>query len=247
MNLAAQTIAQRKDRMIMKTNLLHTVTLGALLTLAFAPPAFALDHGAQAAGAAAPSARPGVEIRKAAVSGYALVYNLTDMNTLMHASKMPMTSTGDTPMKSHHLRVYLVGPDGKAATDGKVGYLVIQPDKTDFKTLAVPIEGGFGADIDFVASGDYRITTKIVLGDTKLVDDFVYTVKRAGSGKVAVVNGTCPITGGALGQDGVVARLTRDYKGQKIGFCCDGCPESWDKLTDAEKNAALGKAKKPAK
>lgn len=75
-----------------------------------------------------------------------------------------------------------------------------------------------------IAKGDYKITTKI-----------------------AVVNAKCPITGGALSPDGVVENLTRDHKGRKIGFCCDGCPEEWDKLTDADKDAELAKAKKRAK
>ena len=52
-----------------------------------------------------------------------------------------------------------------------------------------------------------------------------------------IVNARCPIMGG-----NPVAALTRDYNGQKIGFCCSGCPAQWDKLTDAEKDAKLAKA-----
>jgi hypothetical protein len=252
---------ERKGR-TMKTNMFRTATLGTLLTLATAPPVFAMDHGSMdhstqgtmsgthdtvpAGAASAQAARHGVEIRKAVVSGYALTYNLIDMKSMMQSTTMPMTHNSDTKMKSHHLMVYLVGPDGKPTTNGKVGYLVIQPDKSDYKTLTMPMEGGFGADIDLVAKGDYKITTKIALGDTTLVDEFVYTVKKAASSKIAVVNTKCPITGGALSSDGVAENLTRDYKGQKIGFCCDGCPAEWDKLTDAAKDAELAKAKKPA-
>jgi hypothetical protein len=246
----------------MKTNMFYTLTLGALITLAAAPPVFAMDHGSMdhgtrgtmsgshdtvpAAGAAAQSARHGVEIRKTVVSGYALTYNLIDMKSMMESTTMPMTHSSDIKMKSHHIMVYPVRPDGKPAMNGKVGYLVVQPDKTEFKTLTMLMEGGYGADVDLVATGDYKITTKIVLGDTTLVDEFVYTVKKAASSKIAVVNTKCPITGGALSPDGVAENLTRDYKGQKIGFCCDGCPAEWDKLTDANKDAELAKAKKPA-
>ena len=53
----------------------------------------------------------------------------------------------------------------------------------------------------------------------------------------AVVNARCPIMGGKVA-DG----LTRDYKGQKVGFCCGGCPSQWDKLTDAGKDAKLAAA-----
>ena len=50
------------------------------------------------------------------------------------------------------------------------------------------------------------------------------------------VNARCPIMGGKP-----TAALTRDYNGQKVGFCCDGCPSKWDKLTAAEKDAKLAK------
>jgi hypothetical protein len=256
-----QSHNERKGR-TMKTKLFRTVTLGALLTLAAASTVFAMDHGSMdhgaggtmsgmhdtvpSGGAATQPARHGVEIRKTVVSGYALTYNLIDMKTMMQSTSMPMTHNSDIKMKSHHLMVYPVRPDGKPATGGKAGYLVVQPDKTEVKTLTMLMEDGYGADVDLVAIGDYKITTKIVLGDATLVDEFVYTVKKIGSSKIAVVNSKCPITGGALSQDGVVESLTRDYKGQKIGFCCDGCPAEWDKLSDADKDAELAKIKKPA-
>jgi len=250
----------------MKTKLFRNVTLGALLTLAAASTAFAMDHSAHGAmdhgtqgskggvhdavpagGAAAQPARHGVEIRKAVVSGYTFSYNLIDMKQMMQSNSMPMTHGSDNKMKSHHLMVYLVGPDGKPATNGKVGYFVIHPDKTDFKTLTLPMAGGFGSDIDLVAQGDYRITTKIALGDTTVVDEFVYTVKKAATSKSAVVNARCPTTGEALSPEGVSENLTRDHKGRKIGFCCHGCLAEWDRLTDAEKDARLAKANNSAR
>jgi len=246
---------ERKGR-TMKANMFRTATLGTLLTLATASLAAAMDHGTPgtmsgthdtvpAGASSAQAARHGVEIRKAVVSGYALTYNLIDMKSMMQSTTMPMTHGGEK-MKSHHLMVYPVRADGKPATNGKVGYLVVLPNKTEFKTLTMLMEDGYGADVDLVATGDYKITTKIVLEDTTLIDEFVYTVKKAGSSKIAVVNTKCPITGEALSPDGVAENLTRDYKGQKIGFCCDGCPAEWEKLTDAAKDAELAKAKKPA-
>jgi hypothetical protein len=238
----------------MKTKMFRTVALGALIALATAPLGFAMDHGsmnhdssAAASGASTPPAPQGEMIRKSVVSGFSLTYTLLDMKSMMQSASTPVTHGSDATMKSHHLMVSLVGPDGKPATSAKVGYLVIQPDKTEVKTLALPEAGGFGADIDVTAKGDYAITTKIVLGDTTLVDKFVYPPKAAAAGKAGLVNTLCPITGGALPPGGVPERLTREYKGQKIGFCCDGCPESWDRLTAAEKDAALAKAKKPVK
>jgi hypothetical protein len=57
------------------------------------------------------------------------------------------------------------------------------------------------------------------------------------------VNTRCPILGTAISPANVPESLTRIYKGQKVAFCCDGCPQAWDKLTDAEKDAKLKAAK----
>ncbi len=167
---------------------MHTVTLGALLTLAAAPYALAVDHstmdhskmghGATTMTAAAEKAAPAnQEIRTAVVNGYTLTYTLIDMKQMMASSSMPMTH-GAEKMKSHHLMVNPVAPDRKPVAGGKAGYLVVQPDQTKVQAMAMLMEGGFGADVDLVAKGDYKITTKIVLADkTTLVDEFVYTVK----------------------------------------------------------------------
>ncbi|MFP4053090.1 MAG: hypothetical protein ACLFV7_04415 [Phycisphaerae bacterium] len=49
-----------------------------------------------------------------------------------------------------------------------------------------------------------------------------------------VVNTKCPIMGSKLDRDNVPAKLTRQFKGKTVGFCCGGCPAAWDKLsTDA--------------
>ena len=54
-----------------------------------------------------------------------------------------------------------------------------------------------------------------------------------------VVNARCPIMGGKLDRDNVPASLTRTFNGQKVGFCCGGCPPKWDKLSDEQKAAKL--------
>jgi hypothetical protein len=167
----------------MKTKLLHTVTLGALLTLTAVPHVIAADHsgmdhskmghGAMAAEQPAPQTS---EIRKAVVSGYTLTYTLVDVKQQMASSSTPMTHDM-SKMKSHHLMVYPVRTGSAPVTGGKAGFLVVQPDKTEVKAMATFMEGGFGADLDLVAKGDYKITCKIALGDATLVDEFVYTVK----------------------------------------------------------------------
>jgi len=53
------------------------------------------------------------------------------------------------------------------------------------------------------------------------------------------VNTRCPIMGTELDLSKVPESLTRVYKGQKVAFCCAGCPTDWDKLSDAEKDTKL--------
>ena len=54
-----------------------------------------------------------------------------------------------------------------------------------------------------------------------------------------VVNVICPIMGTKIDPTNVPNSLIREYKGQRVGFCCSLCPPEWDKLTDAEKDAKL--------
>jgi hypothetical protein len=169
----------------MNTKLLYSVTLGTMLTLTAASHAVAMDHskmghGTAAAAPAATAENPAAaskEIRTAVVKGYTLTYTLIDTRKMMAASATPMTHDM-SKLKSHHLMVNPVAPDRKPVAGGKAGYLVVQPDKTEVKAMTMLMEGGFGADIDLVAKGDYKITTKIALdANTTLVDEFVYTVK----------------------------------------------------------------------
>ena len=57
------------------------------------------------------------------------------------------------------------------------------------------------------------------------------------------VNSRCPIMGTAIDAAKVPESLIREYKGGKVAFCCGGCPAAWDKLSDAEKEAKLEKAR----
>jgi pectinesterase len=54
-----------------------------------------------------------------------------------------------------------------------------------------------------------------------------------------VVNNVCPIMGTKIDPAKVPDSLIRDYKGQKVGFCCSDCPKDWDSLSDAQKDAKL--------
>lgn len=63
-----------------------------------------------------------------------------------------------------------------------------------------------------------------------------------------IVNAVCPLMGSKLDLSKVTHDLTRQYKGKQVGFCCEGCPGAWDKLSDDEKakklHASMPKAKK---
>jgi hypothetical protein len=62
-----------------------------------------------------------------------------------------------------------------------------------------------------------------------------------------IVNVRCPILeGSTVDPNKTPESLTRMFKGQKVGFCCAGCVAAWDKLTDAERQAKLDAAMKPA-
>jgi hypothetical protein len=60
-----------------------------------------------------------------------------------------------------------------------------------------------------------------------------------------IVNTKCPMTGKTIDPAKVPANLAREFKDQKVGFCCPMCPPAWDKLSDADKEAKLAAAMKP--
>ncbi|MFP4107340.1 MAG: efflux RND transporter periplasmic adaptor subunit, partial [Phycisphaerae bacterium] len=55
----------------------------------------------------------------------------------------------------------------------------------------------------------------------------------------APVNTTCPIMGGKVANKDIDPDLTRTFDGKTVGFCCAGCPQQWDELSDAEKREKL--------
>ncbi len=58
-------------------------------------------------------------------------------------------------------------------------------------------------------------------------------------------NVKCPIMLGVIDPAKVTDATTRVFNGQKVAFCCAGCPEKWDKLSDKEKQAKLDAVKAP--
>lgn len=111
----------------------------------------------------------GHKIHESNVDGHHFSYELIDMRE--QTKNMP-------EMKhTHHLMVYVKDGDGNVVDQGKVGYLVKGPDGERQKAMAMGMAGGFGADLDMSKPGSYEIKTKVVSGETTLMDGFSYEVK----------------------------------------------------------------------
>lgn len=52
---------------------------------------------------------------------------------------------------------------------------------------------------------------------------------------LAFANANCPMMGGEVDTEGEFSV----FNGKKIGYCCEGCKEGFEKLTDEEKQAKL--------
>jgi len=105
----------------------------------------------------------GPPVRQATVDGYAITYHLMDNRAAM-AKMGDMKGHDMSQMKSHHLMVFVAGPDGKPVEDAKVGYKVEGP-AGEQKTMAMAMKGGYGADVELAAKGTYEIVTKALVGD----------------------------------------------------------------------------------
>jgi len=56
---------------------------------------------------------------------------------------------------------------------------------------------------------------------------------------MGAMNTKCPISGGPVSANAG----TVSYKGQAVGFCCDGCVGKFDKMSDADKAAKMAGVK----
>jgi hypothetical protein len=60
--------------------------------------------------------------------------------------------------------------------------------------------------------------------------------KQTTTGATAI-NAKCPYSGQAVN----TSAPTRDYHGQTVGFCCDQCPQTWDKASETDRTAMYDK------
>ncbi|GBC59914.1 hypothetical protein DENIS_0856 [Desulfonema ishimotonii] len=118
------------------------------------------------------SGHTGNKIHEARVNGWHLTYELIDMREKMKGMKnMPEMKN------THHLMVYVRDAEGKTVDNAKVGYLIEGPDDARQKAMCMGMGGGFGADVNMGAAGKYMVKTKVMAGDTKLMDEFGYEVR----------------------------------------------------------------------
>ncbi len=164
-------------------------TLTAVIGLALILPAYAgnpdhgsmkgMDHGSmkgvEMKEHGQHTAEWGPSIHESSVQGYTITYHLMDNRAAM-AKMGDMKGHDMSQMKSHHLMVFIAGPDGARVEDAKVGYKVEGP-SGEQKTMAMAMKGGFGADVELGSKGRYEIKTKAVVGEKALLDEFKHDVK----------------------------------------------------------------------
>ena len=62
-----------------------------------------------------------------------------------------------------------------------------------------------------------------------------------GENLVEIVNPKCPVMDTAMEKQ-IAEKMTRMYKGQRIGLCCEVCLKKWDAMSDAERELLVSKA-----
>ncbi len=95
-----------------------------------------------------------------------------------------------------------------------------------------------GEVLKAIKSGD-RKTELDELG--KAIDKLIIVRKALGTHvKPQFANSlSCPIMGSPIDMNMVDESLTRDYGGRKVAFCCAGCPSTWDRLDDVQKQVKV--------
>ncbi len=96
-----------------------------------------------------------------------------------------------------------------------------------------------------VQSGDKKTALSELNKAKKMIAEIHLAIGKLVKPKFANVR--CPLMGSPINPDKVTKNLIRDYKGEKIAFCCAGCPAAWDKFSDTTKAAKLAKVKPTVK
>ena len=125
----------------------------------------------------------GALIHESVVDGYMLSYHFMDLRDKKTDDKDKKAMDASHNMaekemeKPHHLMVYIMDKNHKSVLKGKVGFMIKNAEGDAQKEMGMFMSEGFGTTADMKKKGVYSITTKIVLGDKKLMDKFDYEIK----------------------------------------------------------------------
>lgn len=127
--------------------------------------------------------RPGKQVRQTSLKGYTVTYHLMDLSERGEMVKMmghhAVIGMSKSPDVTNHLMVYIEKSDGKAVP-GDVAYLLTGPDGKEFRTMAMGMYGGYGADVIMKLKGVYTIRTKIIIEKRDFVnldDEFKFQMQ----------------------------------------------------------------------
>ena len=142
-----------------------------LIGVALALPAYSQNSGS----GIDHSGHVGDVVHESTIEGYRFAYHLIDLRK--DADKVKSMQGTQEAEQTHHLMVYVMGPQGRSVEGAKLGYLVEGPGGAKQKLMAMGMQGAYGANVDFTKKGQYTIKVKCVTGDKKLFDRFVYEAK----------------------------------------------------------------------
>ena len=145
--------------------------------------------------------------------------------------KVIAIEAGSTVQSAEPMRKYTAGDMNKSMA----GHMkTCQANMEDVSAAKAAIR----AAIEAIDKGDTK-TAKIELEKADKLLSNVHKCMKENMQQMPCSNAKCPIMGKSIERMDCPNELTRMYKGMKVGFCSAGCPATWDKLTDSEKDAKL--------
>lgn len=137
---------------------------------------------------------------------------------------------------------YVIGASAQPAHDHQANQASAQkPAAASLETIhakQVPaIQDAVRKAIQHIEAGH----TQMALTELKRAQTSLESVQKALGEHIGpqFANDRCPMMGSPIKAENVKPDLVRTYKGQKVAFCCAGCPAAWDRLSDAQKAAKL--------
>lgn len=143
----------------MKTKFMIPTLILIWLTIPFTTFAMDMHHG-----------HSGKEIHTSSKEGYTFVYQLIDMTGNM--KKMKKMAGMEHMTATHHLMANVEG--SVSPENSKGGFIITDPDGKKEKVMAMKMGSGFGADVNMMKKGEYKIKVKFMFGEDKLLDEFIY-------------------------------------------------------------------------